>query len=64
MNLIPWNPIATMPYRRPAPDAIERFRAAAGRGGLDVLVRYSRGADIGAACGQLQAAAGQGSRLG
>jgi len=56
VNLIPWNPIAAMPYERPAPEAIEAFRREARRSGLDVLVRYSRGADIGAACGQLQAA--------
>jgi len=56
VNLIPWNPIATMDYRRPSLEAIERFRREALRTGIDVLVRYSRGADIGAACGQLQAA--------
>lgn len=56
VNLIPWNPIATMDYQRPSPEAIERFRREALRTGIDVLVRYSRGADIGAACGQLQAA--------
>ncbi len=55
VNLIPWNPIGTMPYRRPAPEAVEQFRRAALAHGLDALVRYSRGADIGAACGQLQA---------
>jgi 23S rRNA (adenine2503-C2)-methyltransferase len=56
VNLIPWNPTGTMPYVRPSPEAIEAFRRESLRGGLDVLVRYSRGADIGAACGQLQAA--------
>jgi len=56
VNLIPWNAVATMDYRRPSPEAIERFRREALGTGLDVLVRYSRGADIGAACGQLQAA--------
>ncbi len=55
VNLIPWNPIATMDYQRPSPEAIEGFRREALRTGIDVLVRYSRGADIGAACGQLQA---------
>ena len=56
VNLIPWNRVEAMPYARPALDQIEAFRATARRAGLDVLVRYSRGADIGAACGQLQAA--------
>jgi 23S rRNA (adenine2503-C2)-methyltransferase len=64
VNLIPWNPIATMPYQRPAPDVIERFRRVALAAGVDALVRYSRGADIGAACGQLQADAGAIAKLG
>ncbi len=55
VNLIPWNPIETMAFQRPSPGTIERFRRWARSGGLDVLVRYSRGADIGAACGQLSA---------
>jgi 23S rRNA (adenine2503-C2)-methyltransferase len=64
VNLIPWNPIATMPYSRPAPEVIEEFRRTALAAGVDALVRYSRGADIGAACGQLQADAGAIARLG
>jgi len=56
VNLIPWNPLPTLPYRRPGPEHIEEFRLAALAGGIDVLVRYSRGADIAAACGQLHAA--------
>lgn len=64
VNLIPWNPIATMPYRRPEPEVVERFRVEALNVGVDALVRYSRGADIGAACGQLQADAGAIARLG
>lgn len=64
VNLIPWNPNASMPYSRPAPEVIERFRRAALGAGVDALVRYSRGADIGAACGQLQAGAGAVAGLG
>lgn len=64
VNLIPWNPLASMPYQRPAPPVIEAFRRAALTAGVDALVRYSRGADIGAACGQLQADAGAIARLG
>lgn len=62
VNLIPWNPVADMPYRRPAPEKVEEFRSRARRSGLDVLVRYSRGADIAAACGQLHAASSDGVR--
>lgn len=64
VNLIPWNPIASMPYRRPEADVVERFRMEALSAGVDALVRYSRGADIGAACGQLQADAGAIAQLG
>ena len=53
VNLIPWNALPTLPYRRPSPEQVESFRIAARDTGLDVLVRYSRGADIAAACGQL-----------
>lgn len=56
VNLIPWNRIDSMPYARPGAEVIEAFREEAVRAGVDALVRYSRGADIGAACGQLQAA--------
>ena len=55
INLIPWNPIPTLEYRRPAPENVERFRRAVVSAGPRALVRYSRGADIGAACGQLAA---------
>ena len=53
VNLIPWNPLPTLPFSRPSTEHIERFRRVALEGGIDVLVRYSRGADIAAACGQL-----------
>lgn len=53
VNLIPYNALPTLPYRRPSPEHVESFRIAARATGLDVLVRYSRGADIAAACGQL-----------
>lgn len=55
VNLIPWNPLPELPFQRPSPEHIERFRATALEGGIDALVRYSRGADIAAACGQLHA---------
>jgi 23S rRNA (adenine2503-C2)-methyltransferase len=56
VNLIPWNPLPALPFRRPGPEHVERFRVTALEGGIDVLVRYSRGADIAAACGQLHTA--------
>ena len=53
VNLIPWNSLPSMSFQRPSPERVELFRETARGSGLDVLVRYSRGADIAAACGQL-----------
>lgn len=64
VNLIPWNPIESMPYRRPSPEVVDEFRRRALLAGVDALVRYSRGSDIGAACGQLQAESGAVAKLG
>ncbi len=52
VNLIPWNP-GELPYRAPTPDGIEEFRRVLVEKGLPAFVRYSRGQDIAAACGQL-----------
>ena len=56
VNLIPWNELPDLAYERPSARAIEQFRLQVLRSGLDALVRYSRGTDIAAACGQLHAA--------
>jgi 23S rRNA (adenine2503-C2)-methyltransferase len=56
VNLIPWNELSGLAYERPSAQAIEQFRLQVLRSGLDALVRYSRGTDIAAACGQLHAA--------
>jgi 23S rRNA (adenine2503-C2)-methyltransferase len=52
VNLIPWNP-GELPYREPSPDAIEAFREILVDRGIPTFVRYSRGRDVMAACGQL-----------
>ncbi len=52
VNLIPWNPGA-LPYRQPEPAAIEEFRRALAARDIPAFVRYSRGQDVFAACGQL-----------
>jgi 23S rRNA (adenine2503-C2)-methyltransferase len=54
VNLIPVNPVAGLPWRRPPPDAIDRFRATLLAAGLDATVRHPRGDGIAAACGQLR----------
>ena len=52
VNLIPWNP-GELPYRPPPPARIEEFRRILAEKGVPAFVRYSRGQDIMAACGQL-----------
>ena len=52
VNLIPWNP-GELPYRRPEAASVEEFRRILAEKGLPVFVRYSRGQDVMAACGQL-----------
>jgi 23S rRNA (adenine2503-C2)-methyltransferase len=52
VNLIPWNP-GELPYAPPDAQRTEEFRRILTEKGLPVFVRYSRGQDIMAACGQL-----------
>lgn len=52
VNLIPWNP-GDLPYKKPDAARIEQFRRILFGKGLPVFVRYSRGQDVMAACGQL-----------
>jgi len=52
VNLIPWN-AGDLPYRAPTAAAIEEFRRILADKDVPVFVRYSRGQDIYAACGQL-----------
>ena len=52
VNLIPWNP-GNLPYRSPSPESIEEFQRVLMDKGVPAFVRYSRGQDVFAACGQL-----------
>jgi 23S rRNA (adenine2503-C2)-methyltransferase len=52
INLIPWNP-GDLPYEKPDPARIEAFRKILVDKGVPAFVRYSRGQDVMAACGQL-----------
>jgi 23S rRNA (adenine2503-C2)-methyltransferase len=52
VNLIPWNH-GELPYAPPDAVRTETFRSILAEKGLPVFVRYSRGQDIMAACGQL-----------
>jgi 23S rRNA (adenine2503-C2)-methyltransferase len=52
VNVIPYNEIGG-DFRRPSPERIERFVAALYQAPFTVTVRWSRGTDINAGCGQL-----------
>ncbi len=54
VNLIPYNPVSESRYGRPRGPAVDAFRAALQAGGLVATVRWSRGVDSDAACGQLR----------
>jgi len=52
VNLIPWNP-GELPFCETGEDRIEEFRRILNDKGVPTFVRYSRGRDVMAACGQL-----------
>jgi 23S rRNA (adenine2503-C2)-methyltransferase len=52
VNLIPWNP-GELPYQEPSEARLEEFRRILNQKGVPAFVRYSRGRDVMAACGQL-----------
>ncbi len=52
VNLIPWNP-GELPYKESSEQTIETFRAILAEREIPTFVRYSRGRDVMAACGQL-----------
>jgi 23S rRNA (adenine2503-C2)-methyltransferase len=52
VNLIPWNP-GNLPYRAPTAESIEEFQRILVDKAVPTFVRYSRGQDVFAACGQL-----------
>jgi 23S rRNA (adenine2503-C2)-methyltransferase len=57
VNLIPFNDVAGLPYRRPTQEALDNFLAILRGAGVSVKVRKRKGADIDAACGQLRRSA-------
>jgi 23S rRNA (adenine2503-C2)-methyltransferase len=52
VNLIPWNP-GELPYHESSAERIETFRKILMEREVPTFVRYSRGRDVMAACGQL-----------
>ena len=55
VNLIPYNPISEGDYQRPSRARVEGFTQQLKEKGMAVSVRYSRGLEKDAACGQLRA---------
>lgn len=55
VNLIPYNPIHEADYKRPSRQRVEAFLATLQRNHIAASVRYSRGLEANAACGQLRA---------
>jgi 23S rRNA (adenine2503-C2)-methyltransferase len=54
VNLIPYNPISEVDYKRPNSDRISAFLNVLKKQNIAVSVRYSRGLEADAACGQLR----------
>jgi 23S rRNA (adenine2503-C2)-methyltransferase len=54
LNVIPYNPVAGLPYRTPTAERRETFRAILEDAGIRVKFRHRKGDRIDAACGQLR----------
>ena len=54
VNLIRWNEVADLPFRRPLTEDVLQFQEVLRNRGVNVHIRASRGRDIAAACGQLR----------
>jgi 23S rRNA (adenine2503-C2)-methyltransferase len=61
INLIPLNEAPGIPFKRPSEQKIKQFQEILMEGGLTAIVRTSKGAEISAACGQLQGAVRRGN---
>jgi 23S rRNA (adenine2503-C2)-methyltransferase len=55
VNLIPYNEVSGLDFKRPSNHRINQFYQWLTAGGLNVTLREERGSDIEAACGQLAA---------
>ena len=54
VNLIPWNDVEGLPYRRPRDEDLNGLIDELKRQGVSVKVRKRKGSEIDAACGQLR----------
>lgn len=63
VNLIPFNPVSGLPWKRPNQESVDLFRERLWRFGVTATVRKRKGADIEAACGQLRREASRPGKL-
>ena len=61
INLIPLNEAPGIPFKKPSEEKVKQFQEILMKGGLTAIVRTSKGAEISAACGQLQGAVRRGN---
>jgi 23S rRNA (adenine2503-C2)-methyltransferase len=54
VNLIPYNPVAGLPFERPDVETVGRFATILREASISVTVRKTKGRAIDAACGQLR----------
>ena len=54
LNVIPYNPVAGLPWRTPSPAAVTAFRKVLMDAGIEIKFRQRKGDKINAACGQLR----------
>jgi len=54
INLIPLNEAPGIPFKKTSDEKVREFQEILVKGGFTAIVRASKGADISAACGQLQ----------
>src|SRR5262249_16358815 len=56
VNVIPYNETGVAGFRTPTIEGASRFQEALKAGGVSATIRWSKGRDVGAACGQLATA--------
>lgn len=54
VNLIPFNPVSEIGYKRPSIEVQERFKQILERAHISTTIRFSKGRKVDAACGQLR----------
>ena len=54
LNLIPYNPVAGLPYMTPTHASVETFCSLLEQQGINIQIRRRKGSRIDAACGQLR----------